>query len=295
MLSDSSVPRSLLQFGLIALLCLTRQGWAKDPEIVTSFSIVDDWTHRLVGAKISHRTLIPANSELHGYQLNAQDARALSHAGLIIGLSPANEPWLADWVRANGKESVTLWLQDSKTVEASDDPHTWTDPAIVAKLVARLGTGLQERFTSVKMEGSVEQYVKEIEALDRELVAGFASVPLERRKLVTQHPNLGRFAGRYQLKVFGTILESPAAEAADPSARRYSDLLKSIRQEGIRTLVVDEGQNDAIARRLCQDAGLPPPVAVSFETLAPPGQPGETWLEMMRLNGRKLREALLRP
>lgn len=279
----------------MALLCLTRQGWAKDPEILTSFSVVDDWTHRLVGSKISHRPLIPANSELHGYQLNAQDARALSHAVLIIGLSPANEPWLADWVRANGKEGVTLWLQDSKSVETSDDPHTWTDAAIVAKLVIRLGAGLQEKFTSVKMEDIVKQYVKEIEVLDCELVAAFASVPLERRKLVTQHPNLGRFAGRYQLKVFGTILESPAAEAADPSARRYSDLLKSIRQEGIRTLVVDEGQNDAIARRLCQDAGLPPPVAVSFETLAPAGQPGETWLEMMRLNARKLREALLRP
>lgn len=295
MFSAPSVPRSIFHLGLLALLSLPVQGWSKDPEIVTSFSIVDDWTHRLIGPKISHRTLIPANSELHGYQLNAQDARALSHAALIIGLSPANEPWLADWVRANGRESATLWLQESKSVEASEDPHTWTDPAMVAKLVVRLGAGLQVKFTDVKTEDAVKQYVNEIEALDHELVAAFASVPPERRKLVTQHPNLGRFAGRYQLKVFGTILESPAAEAADPSARRYSDLLKSIRQEGIRTLVVDEGQNDAIARRLCQDAGLPPPVAVSFETLAPPGQPGETWLGMMRLNARKLRDALLRP
>ena len=289
------MPRSIFQFGIIALLCLPLQGRAKDPEILTSFSIVDDWTHRLIGAKISHRALIPANSELHGYQLNAQDARALSHAVLIVGLSPTNEPWLADWVRANHKEAVTLWLQDSKTAGGSDDPHTWTDPVIVAKLVAKLGAGLKEKFTDVKVEDAVRQYVNEIEALDRALQADFAAVPLNRRKIVTQHPNLGRFAERYQLKVFGTILESPAAEAADPSARHYSDLLKAIRQEGIRTLVVDEGQNDAIARRLCHDAGLPAPVAVSFETLAPAGQPGETWLEMMRLNARKLQVALLRP
>ena len=283
--------RRLLHLGLLALLYLPLAGWANDAAILTSFSVVDDWTHQLVGAKISHRPLIPANSELHGYQLSAQDARALSHATLIVGLSPANEPWLADWVRANGKEAVTLWLQDPLAAAPTEDPHTWTDPAIVARLVAKLGVGLQARFTDVKLEVAADKYVKKIEALDRELAVLFASVPPERRKIVTQHPNLGRFAQRYQLKVFGTILESPAAEAADPSAHRYSELLRSIRQEGIRTLVVDAGQNDAIARRLCQDAGIPAPVAVAFETLAPAGQPGDTWVEMMRLNARKLREA----
>lgn len=285
----------LLQFALVALLWLPVSGRAQTPDIITSFSILDDWTHRLVGEKISHRAIIPAASELHGYQLNAQDARVLGHAKLIVGLSPANEPWLADWVRANGKESVTLWLQGQTTPGDSGDPHTWTDPALVAELVARLGAGVDRVFTDVKTKDALHQYLKEINGLDEELLTAYATVPVARRKIVTQHPNLGRFARRYQLKVFGTILESPAAEAADPSARRYSDLLRLIRQEGIRTLVVDEGQNEALARRLCQDAGIPPPVAVSFETLAPAGQPGDTWLGMMRLNARKLREALLRP
>jgi zinc/manganese transport system substrate-binding protein len=256
---------------------------------------LDDWTHRLVGTKISHRSIIPPSSELHGYQLNAQDAKALSHARLIVGLSPANEPWLADWVRANGKESVMLWLQGQNDPQASADPHTWTDPSIVSILVARLNAGLNGLFTSVKTEDALKQYLTEIESLDSELRTAFSSVPDDRRKIVTQHPNLGRFAQRYQLKVFGTILESPAAEAADPSARRYSDLLRTIRQQGVRTLVVDEGQNESIARRLCQDAAIPPPVAVSFETLAPAGQPGDTWLGMMRRNALALREALLRP
>jgi ABC-type Zn uptake system ZnuABC Zn-binding protein ZnuA len=106
---------------------------------------------------------------------------------------------------------------------------------------------------------------------------------------------LGRLAQRYQLEIRGTILESPSAEAADPSARHYSRLLALIRGEKIRVLVTDEGQNDGIARRLCQDAGLPPPLALNFETLAPAGQPGADWLGMMRRQSGKLREALLRP
>lgn len=289
------MPRRLVQFGFLALLCLARHCLAQSPEILTSFSILDDWTQRLVGSAIPHRALIPADSELHGYQLTVPDAHALSQAKLIVGLNPAVEPWLADWVRANHKEGRTLWLAGAQPFEAAEDPHVWTDPSRVVLLVERLGAGLGKVFPGVRTQVAQGQYIKDITALDLELRAAFATVPPERRAVVTQHPNLGRFAERYHLKVFGTILESPAAEAADPSVRRYADLLKLIRDQRVRTVVADEGQNDAIARRLCQDAGIPAPVAVSFETLAPAGRPGDNWLEMMRLNGRKLREALLRP
>ena len=161
--------------------------------------------------------------------------------------------------------------------------------------VAKLGAAIQGKFTDVNTQDNVNQYLVKVKALDTELREAFATLPSDRRKLITQHPNLGRLAQRYHLQIVGTILESPSAEAADPSARHYSRLLGLIRTEKIRVLVTDEGQNESIARRLCQDAGLPPPLALNFETLAPAGQPGADWLGMMRRQSGKLREALSRP
>lgn len=264
-------------------------------QIVASFSIVDDWTQVLVGQAIRHQALVPAGSELHGFQLGANEAKALSAAQLIVGLSPASEPWLAEWVKAHRREASTVWLQWEEKDGAAGEPHPWTDPSLVMGFVTKLGAAIQGKFTDVNTENNANQYLVKVKDLDTELREAFATLPSDRRKLITQHPNLGRLAQRYHLQIVGTILESPSAEAADPSARHYSRLLGLIRTEKIRVLVTDEGQNESIARRLCQDAGLPPPLALNFETLAPAGQPGADWLGMMRRQSGKLREALSRP
>lgn len=284
-----------LHLWLSALVGATLFAAPTPVEIVTSFSIVDDWTAALVGPSLRHQTLVPAGSELHGFQLGANEAKALARAKLIIGVSPASEPWLADWVKAHHQEGITVWLHTEEKDGGASDPHPWTDPSLVIGFIQKLGASLQAKFPEVNTQDAVRNYLTKVNALDSELREAFAALPADRRKIITQHPNLGRLAQRYQLEILGTILESPSAEAADPSARHYSRLLALIRGEKIRVLVTDEGQNEGIARRLCQDAGLPPPLALNFETLAPAGQPGADWLGMMRRQSGKLREALSRP
>ena len=66
-----------------------------------------------------------------------------------------------------------------------------------------------------------------------------------------------------------------------------------IRKQKICVIVTDAGQNEAFARRLTEDAGLPPPLSLSFEYLEPLGQPGDTWASMMLTNGKRLHQALL--
>jgi ABC-type Zn uptake system ZnuABC Zn-binding protein ZnuA len=67
-----------------------------------------------------------------------------------------------------------------------------------------------------------------------------------------------------------------------------------IRKQKIHVVVSDQGQSDAFARRLTEDAGLPPPLSLSFEYLEPIGQPGDTWTSMMLTNGKRLHQALLK-
>jgi zinc/manganese transport system substrate-binding protein len=157
-------------------------------------------------------------------------------------------------------------------------------------LAKRLGT----MSTTESTETSYKQYVKEVDRVDDELRRLFSSLPAGRRSLVTQHANLGHFAGSYGLRISRSILASSSAESADPSARHFSELLALIRREGIRVIVTDAGQSDAFAQRLAEDAGLPPPLSLSFEYLEPAGQPGDSWTSMMLLNGRRLHEALSR-
>ncbi|MEY5005437.1 MAG: hypothetical protein RI969_525 [Verrucomicrobiota bacterium] len=267
------------------------------PLVVSSFTIIADWVQVIGGEQFERVNLVPSHSETHGYQLSARNARDLRRASLIVGMSPTLEPWLEAWAKANDRTAHLLWLFDDRQADHTghahgSDPHAWTNPSEVKKMVGSLAARLGDIGSPKIAQNSYSQYVKEIERVDEELRRLFATLPPDRRSLVTQHANLGHFAGNYGLRVARTILASSSAESADPSARHFSEILALIRREGIRVIVTDAGQSDVFARRLAEDAGIPPPLSLSFEYLEPTGRPGDSWTGMMLLNGRRLHEAL---
>lgn len=292
--------RSLAISLLVALLWWApcpAQAPAK-PRVISSFTVIQDWVQTVGGEGVEVLNLVPSRSEAHGYQLNPRNAQDLRRADLIVAMSPDLEPWLAAWCEANGKADQVLWLHPKETGRGHShgghaNPHAWTDPIEVSKMIATLAQQLEKVRTGFDFQTPANQYLIEVKRVDAELAALFAPIPPAQRLFLAQHANLDLLAARYGLTVAGTILPHGSAESADPSARHISNLLTLIREKGVRVIVTDEGQNDTLARRLTEDAGLPPPLRLSFESLSPSGQPGDTWSGMMLTNGRRLQQALL--
>lgn len=289
-----------LVFALISSLLPWAYGSAAEqerPTIVTSFTVIEDFTQIVAGKEFNVINIIPSRSEAHGFQLSPRHAKALAQATLIVGMSPDFEPWLEAWGKANQKTAVILWLnpaadpQDGANHE--HNPHAWTDPAAVRKMVQRLSDRLTLLSRDDRPQTACYKYLKEIDRVDTILGDLFRGLSPDRRAFVSHHANLDLFARHYGLTVAGTILEHGSAESADPSARHFSELLSLIRRQKIRVVVADAGQNEAFARRLTEDAGLPAPLTLSFESLEPRGQPGDSWVSMMLTNGRRLHQALL--
>lgn len=267
--------------------------------IVSSFTIIEDWVRQLGQGQFESVNLVPSNSETHGYLLSPADARALRRASLVVGMSPALEPWLEAWGKANPENPTVFWLfphhHGTAGHDCSADPHAWISPPEVEKMVRSLALAMSRTKPGFNPEASLHQYFKEIKRVDDTLHSLFKPLPAHRRTLISQHANLGHFAERYDLKVAATILKGSSAESADPSARHFSGLLALVRKERIRVIVTDAGQNSALAQRLTEDAGIAAPVSLSFEFLAPPGQPGDTWASMMLINGQRLHQAFTAP
>lgn len=281
-----------------AFLGSAGQGVAQEkPVIVSSFTVIHDWVQTIGGKGFEAINIIPPRSEAHGFQLSPHQAKDLRRATLIVAMSPEFEPWLAAWAKANRRSDAILWLSehtgDPLQKNPPSNPHAWIDPTKVKHMVKALAAKLDKVSGKNSSQVNYNQYLKEIEAVDIELGTLFGGVAPEKRAFVSHHANLDLFAHHYGLRVAGTILAGGSAESADPSAHHFSGLLALIRDQKIHVIVTDEGQNDAFARRLTEDAGLPPPLSLSFEYLEPTGRPGDTWTSMMRLNGRRLHQALL--
>jgi zinc/manganese transport system substrate-binding protein len=282
-----------------ALACAGGLAAAQErPVVISSFSIINDWVQVIGGKGLESYSIIPPRSEAHGFQLSPRHAKDLRRATLIVGLSPEFEPWLAAWAKANPGSGSVLWLHGENHPpvdghQCATIPHPWTDPAEVRKMVKILAERLQKMEGVSNTQESYQQYLKEINSVESELSELFAQVPKEKRAFISHHANLDQFASRFGLTVAGTIIAGGSGESADPSAHHFSSLLALIRKQKIRVVVTDAGQNEAFARRLTEDAGLPSPLSLSFESLEPPGRPGDTWVSMMRTNGRRLQQALL--
>lgn len=289
---------------LLAALLLAVPFWLghqalaqEKPVVVSSFTIIHDWVQTIGGKEVEAINIIPVRSEAHGFQLGPHHAKDLRRANLIVAISPEFEPWLAAWAKANRRTDSILWLHDHTGVphdpSLSSNPHAWTDPTKAKHMVKALAQRLDKATGLDKSQIAYLQYLKEIESVDARLLLLFGGLAPGKRAFISHHANLDLFANRYGLTVAGTILAGGSAESADPSARHFSALLALIRQQQIRVIVTDEGQNDAFARRLTEDASLPPPLTLTFEYLEPAGQPGDTWTSMMLLNGQRLHQALL--
>jgi len=283
----------------IALACAGGRALAQErPVVISSFSVINDWVQVIGGKEFESFSIIPPRSEAHGFQLSPRHVKDLRRASLIVGLSPEFEPWLAAWAKANPDSGSVLWLhgEDHPAVDGHQCaaiPHPWTDPTEVKKMVKLLAERLQKLRGASEFQDAYQQYLKEITSVESELKELFGQVPLDKRAFISHHANLDQFASRFGLTVAGTIIAGGSGESADPSVHHFSSLLALIRKQKIRVVVTDAGQNEAFARRLTEDAGLPPPLSLTFECLEPPGKPGDTWVSMMRTNGLRLQQALL--
>ncbi|MCY3887983.1 MAG: metal ABC transporter substrate-binding protein [Chloroflexi bacterium] len=164
------------------------------------------------------------------------------------------------------------------------DPHFWLDPtraiqavqAIRDELSALLPDGAEE------FAANASRYIAEIEAADAEVQALLVDLAPEHRVLVTFHDAFGYFARRYDLEVFGFVIEGPEQEA---SAAELADLIEAMRDRGVTRVYREPQFESSTIDQIADETGAEVRVIYS----QPVGEV-ESYTDLMRANGRALAE-----
>ena len=119
-----------------------------------------------------------------------------------------------------------------------------------------------------------------------------ATIPTERRKLVTNHDSLGYFADRYGFEVIGSVIPATTT-LGEASPASLEELATLIEATGVPAIFAEElgdgaGEATALANRLD---------GVTVENLytgalGAEGSGAETYLDMMRHNASVIAGAL---
>jgi manganese/zinc/iron transport system substrate-binding protein len=107
-------------------------------------------------------------------------------------------------------------LHEPEEFEGHYDPHVWFDVSLWMRATERTRDALVERDAAGEMEyrARAERYLKVLQELDDYARASLATIPEDRRVLVTAHDAFGYFGRRYGLEVLGIQGISTDSEAS---------------------------------------------------------------------------------
>lgn len=270
--------------------------------MVATTSIWADITeHVACDGLVRVETLVPVGSDPHGFEPSLRDRDTMERAALVVsnglGLEEGLEDTL-DEVAASGTPVVAVAEQvdtipfaavaddhedhEEGEVHEGDDPHVWFDPVRIAPALDEIARALVEEvgLDSATVQGCLDDYADELAAVDAEIEQMVATVPPDRRALVTNHDALGYFADRYGFEVVGTVIPS-GSSLAETNPAQLSALAATIEETGVDAIFVETQMSESDARALADEVGAEL-VRLFTGTLGPEGSGADSYIGLLR-------------
>lgn len=273
--------------------------------IVVTFPILGAVVEELVDGEADVVVLVDGATDPHDFQPSARDAEAVARADLLVlnglGLEGGVDGLIREAESAGvpvfvATDHITVRSQEADSHDheghshddghdhGAEDPHFWMDPVEMSAVVGALsveleGVGLDTADRAAAMQA-------ELVLLDDEVRSSLASIPPERRVIVTSHESMGYFADRYGLEVVGVIVASMSSQAS-PSAGELSALIEEVDEHGVTVVFVEIGTSRAVAETIAEQTGAEV-VELPSHNLGPDG----TYSGFVRELSRRIASAL---
>ncbi len=283
--------RNLIVTMMLAPIVPARAQQGAKVDVLASFSIVADLVRQVGGERVNVRSLVALSQDPHDFEPTPNDVRRVMKAQLIVINGLGFEPWADRFLKvANfaGERLVASRGVKALSVRGAVDPHAWQDVENVKLYIANI----REALTKVDPRGASDYarnaslYDRELDALHREIKAAFASIPKERRKIITSHDAFSYFGDAYDV-VF--VAPQGVSSIAEPSARDVARIIQQIREERIRAIFLENALPQRLARQISSETGVKIAGKLYADVL---GDNILTYAQMMRHNYKAILTAL---
>jgi zinc/manganese transport system substrate-binding protein len=213
-------------------------------KVVASFSILADLTKNVGGDRVDLSALVGPGGDAHVYTPTPADARNVAAAKIVIVNGLGFEGWLPRLVKSAGNKATVVTATKGITPrkEKADahghkhshdhsdaDPHAWQSVANAKIYVANIRDALVAADASgaEAYRKNADAYVAKLDALDREVREAVATLPAERRRVISTHDAFGYFADAYGVTFIAPQGVSTEAEATARDVARIISQIKA--------------------------------------------------------------------
>ncbi|WP_310991652.1 metal ABC transporter solute-binding protein, Zn/Mn family [Aequorivita marina] len=274
-------------------------------KVVTTTNILGDLVSEIGGNNISLQSLMGAGVDPHLYKASEGDVSKLYNADIIFYSGLHLEGKLVDIFEKMKRNKNTVSVGDrlpkdqliaSENFGGSYDPHVWFNVQFFKNFAQTVTDELSkaDKQNAKTYAANNEAYQKKLDNLDAEIKATIASLPKEKRILVTAHDAFSYFGKNYDFKVVGLQGISTATEAGVKDVQELSKFIidnkvkaifieSSVPRrtiEALQAAVISKNHNVEIGGSLYSDA------------LGNPGTAEGTYIGMFKYNVKTMVNAL---
>ncbi len=298
--------------GVLAGCEQTRGNGATPPNrlgVAATTSILADLAAQIGGERVSATGLMGPGVDPHLYKASAGDVTRLSEADVILYNGLHLEGKMGDVFEQMHQRGVPVFavaeesvapedLIDSELFQGNYDPHVWFDVSLWKKAARRVQEILAQAdpLHAEDYRRRLDEYLAEMDRAHAYVREQAASIPANRRVLVTSHDAFGYFGRAYGFEVHGLQGMSTAVEAGTADVQRLADLVARRRIPAMFVETSISPRGIEAVREAVRARGFDVGVggALYGDALGDPGSQADTYLGMMRANIDAIAAALAR-
>ena len=284
---------STFMFTLAIAVITSNPSWAKI-DVVASFSILGDMVEQVAGDRANVTTIVGPDADAHLYTPNAGDAVAVTEADLIITNGMGFETWSATLIETSGTNATIAVATagiEPLLVDGEVDPHAWnslTNGIIYVNNIEAALSAASPADAAI-FKKNADAYRAQLMALHNRALSDIASLPADKRVVVTAHDAFGYLASAYGL----TFLAPQGIDTeAEPSAKELAELITFLNETGAGALFVENIANSDLIAQISRETGIEIGGRIYSDALSVKGSPATSYLAMFTHNLELLTKTL---
>lgn len=275
-------------------------------EVVTTVAPITSIAANVAGDLADVEGVVPEGTNSHTFEPAPSVAEVLSTADLVFinGLQ-LEEPTkkLAESNHKSGAKIVEIgsevlpeseWIYDFSfpREEGKPNPHLWTDPTYAKKYaeVIRRELSAKDPGNAAGYQKNYDAFAALIDEFDAAMRTSFATLPRERRKLLTYHDAYAYFARTYDWQVIGAI---QVENFEDPSPKEVAALIQQVKEAKVPAIFGSEVFPSPVLAQIGKEGNVKYVDVLRDDDLpGKPGDPEHSWLGLMRFDYVTMVESL---
>mgnify|MGYP000162379475 FL=1 len=274
-------------------------------KVVATNSIIADITKNIAGDKIDLHSIVPVGQDPHEYEPLPDDVKKTSQADLIfyngINLETGGNAWFTKLVQNAKKEEnkdyyavsdgVEVIYLEGQNEKGKEDPHAWLNlenGMIYAKNIAKQLSAKDPKNKDF-YEANLKTYLEKLDSLDKEAKQKFNNIPKEKKMIVTSEGCFKYFSKAYNVPS-AYIWEINTEEEGTPD--QIKTLVEKLRKTKVPSLFVESSVDERPMQTVSKDTNIPIFEKIFTDSVAEPGQNGDSYYNMMKWNLDKIAEGL---